>query len=284
MRVVVTGAGGLAGKEVLAVLAKAGHEVIPKTHKDLDITDAEGLKRLFAQSMPEWVINLAAYTNVDACEDHEEIAYSINAKAPGIMARLCRERGIRLCHISTDYVFDGKKASPYTEDDIPNPLSVYGKSKLYGEREIERNLGQYLIIRTQWLFGPGGANFVENIINLAREKDVLEVVDDQRGCPTYSRDLASALLVLIEMGATGIYNVSCSGDTTWFGLAKKAIEYAGLDTRVIPVDSKRFPRPATRPKNSVLSKDKFTRLTGRKLPSWEDSLRQYIEDFLIRDV
>ncbi len=282
MRVIVTGAGGLAGREVVTCFSTAGHEVIPRAHEDLDITNYEALRSLIIESRPDWVINCAAYTNVDACEDHEDFAYSVNGKAPGMMAGICKECDIRLCHISTDYVFDGTKSTPYTEDDKPSPLNTYGKSKLYGETEIERNMDHYLIIRTQWLFGPGGANFVENILNLARQRKIIEVVDDQRGCPTYSKDLASALLTLVEMGAEGIYNVSGSGDATWYKLAKKAIEYAGLDTKAVPVETSRFPRPAARPKNSVLSKDKFKRLTSMELPLWKDSLKDYIQGFLLK--
>jgi len=280
MRILVTGAGGLAGYAISGSLSKAGHDLIPRDHSSLDITDYNQMERTLTQVSPDWVINCAAYTKVDACESNKETAFMINAVSLGILARICDRLGIKVCHISTDYVFDGTKISPYTEEDTPNPISVYGQSKLKGEQKIKEHMGKYLIIRTQWLFGGGGPNFVDNIIRLGRERKKLDVVADQRGCPTYTHDLAEGIRTLIEMDASGIYNVCGTGVATWYEVAKTAIGYVSLDTEIVPVGSEMFPRPAKRPRNSVLSTQKFTEFTSRALPRWQESLKDYVERYV----
>jgi len=288
MRIVVAGAKGLLGHEVAHVLRTSGHELIAADLEEdllhdiaaLDITQPAMVRGFLEATRPAWLINCAAYTQVDDCEEHEEVAFQVNGKAPGFLAEACNETGATLLHVSTDYVFDGTKDSPYTEDDLPNPLNVYGRSKLAGEEAIRCVTDKFIIVRPQWMFGPYGANFVSTILNKAREQDKVEVVDDQWGSPTYSKDLAKAIKLLLECDARGIFHVCNRGQATWFDLAKKAIALAELETEVIPVGTQRFPRPAKRPRNSLLSTKKFRDTTGKLLPPWQISLQDYLKEYL----
>ncbi|MCD6569537.1 MAG: dTDP-4-dehydrorhamnose reductase [Deltaproteobacteria bacterium] len=280
MKVLITGAKGLVGAEIVHTFKDSYHEVIAKDHKALDITYSEGLRAGLEDIGPEWVINCAAYTKVDACEENQDIAFKVNGKAPGVIASICQSLGIKLCHISTDYVFDGTKEDTYTEDDITHPINIYGMSKLAGEKAIQENTDGYLIIRTQWLFGPAGPNFVSNILDMARQNKEIKVVNDQRGRPTYTRDLAKAIALLIEMDARGIYHICNRGSASWYKLAKKAAEYAEVATEIIPVGTDAFPRPAKRPMNGVLSTEKFRMYTKKTLAPWQLALKEYIQGHL----
>jgi dTDP-4-dehydrorhamnose reductase len=284
MKILITGSLGLLGQEVVEVCRNQGDEVlatdIASPATPLDITSPAAVRGFLASKRPDWVVNCAAFTDVDRCEEKEDLAFEVNARAPGHLARACEEHGAKLLQISTDYVFDGEKTGPYEEDDAPNPLSVYGKSKRAGEISIQEGIEHYLIVRPQWLFGPHGRNFVSTILGLAQERDTLSVVNDQWGSPTYSKDLARALRVLIDCDARGIYHVRNRGRATWFDLAKRAIDLLGLPTRVVPVDTSAFPRPARRPMNGILSTRRFTRTTGKIMPSWQISLRSYIKEYL----
>ena len=284
MKVLVTGAHGMLGYEVVTACQLRGHEVVATDiafEEDfLDITDPDSIRVALRSVRPEWVINCAAYTNVDACEDHEEEAGTLNARAPALLALLCREHSMRLMHVSTDYVFDGSKGSPYTEHDNPNPINVYGRSKLEGEIAIVRQMDDHLIIRTQWLFGLHGKNFISTIIEKAQERQSLRIVDDQWGSPTYARDLAKAMVLLLEVDARGVYHVCNRGRTTWYNFARKAIELFAIETEVIPVSTEEFPRPAKRPCYAVLSTKKFTKTTGKLMQPWQISLKQYAQEYL----
>ncbi|HPC48439.1 MAG TPA: dTDP-4-dehydrorhamnose reductase, partial [Deltaproteobacteria bacterium] len=233
-----------------------------------------------ASFRPHWVVNCAAYTDVDKAEDDEDAALALNTLAPSILARMCARSGARLLHMSTDYVFDGSKNTPYTEEDKPAPLNVYGASKLAGEDAVRHALRDHLIVRTQWLIGRWGKNFVSTIIEAARTKDRLEVVNDQRGCPTFAVDLARALCLLVEMDARGVFHVVNRGSATWYDLACRAVDLAGLGTPVFPVASSAFLRRAQRPLYSVLSSSKFTRYAGKVMPPWQTSLGEYVREYM----
>ncbi|MBN2298772.1 MAG: dTDP-4-dehydrorhamnose reductase [Deltaproteobacteria bacterium] len=284
MKVVVAGANGLLGHEVARVCAGCGDEVIEtdlvQDFRRLDITDKDAVQNFLEREKPSWLVNCAAYTDVDGCEEREDLAFLLNAKAPGYLAQACSKSGTRLLHISTDYVFDGEKADPYTEEDPTNPLSVYGKSKLAGEEAIRSGTEEYIIVRPQWLFGPHGKNFVSTILGIARERASINVVNDQKGSPTYSKDLARAIRALIDSDAQGIFHVCNRGRASWYDLAKKAIELTELETEVVPVSTSEFVRPAPRPKNSILSTKKFTRITEKLMPMWQISLQLYIKEYL----
>ena len=284
MKILITGSQGLLGQEVVEVCRNRGDEVlatdIASSAAPLDITSPAAVRGFLASNRPDWVVNCAAFTDVDGCEGREDLAFELNARAPGHLARACEEHGAKLLHISTDYVFDGEKSGPYEEDDEPNPLSVYGKSKRAGEISVQEGVEHYLIVRTQWLFGPHGRNFVSTILGLAQERDTLSVVNDQWGSPTYSKDLARALRVLIDCDARGVFHVRNRGKATWFDLARHAINLLGLPTQVVPVDTSAFPRPARRPMNGILSTRRFTQITGKVMPSWQISLKSYIKEYL----
>ncbi len=286
MKLLVTGALGMLGHDLVHELASGGHLVTATDAASpsacLDITNPLAVRACLLKEKPRWVINCAAFTKVDACEEQEELATRINGDAPGYMADVCADLGIRLAHISTDYVFDGTKTGPYHEDDPTNPINAYGRSKLKGETAITRRMDDYIIIRTQWLFGLNGPNFVATILGLAKERPSIDVVYDQYGCPTYTRDLAKAIRLLIENDARGIFHVCNRGKASWYDLAKKAVEFAGLPTQINPVTTDNFPRPARRPANSVLSSMKFTDATGKLMPIWPAALQGYLQSRLTK--
>jgi dTDP-4-dehydrorhamnose reductase len=284
MRVLVTGARGMLGREVVQTMEMHGHEVwgtdVASSDEHLDITRPDQIRYAIASFRPEWIVNCAAYTNVDGAEDHEEEALLLNAKGPEMLSRVCRKAQVKLAHISTDYVFDGTKDTPYTEDDPPCPINVYGASKLAGENAIRHQMSDYLIIRTQWLIGLHGRNFVSTILTAAQVRETLSVVNDQWGAPTFAPDLAKAVAALVEMDARGVFHVCNRGKATWYDLACKAVELVGLATRIVPVSTAEFPRPAKRPPYSLLSTKKFTEKTGKLMPLWQTSLENHIRDYL----
>jgi dTDP-4-dehydrorhamnose reductase len=284
MRMLVTGAGGMLGREIVKTLEMQGHEVwgtdITSTEERLDITRPDQIRYAMISFRPHWVVNCAAYTNVDGAEDHEEEALRLNAKGPEMLARACRKHSVRLLHISTDYVFDGTKDAPYREEDTPSPINVYGVSKLAGENAIRHLMTDYLIIRTQWLMGIHGRNFVSTILAAAQVKETLQVVNDQWGSPTFAPDLARAMAILMEIEARGVFHVCNRGKATWYDLACKAIECVGLGTRIVPVDTSAYPRPARRPPYSILSTMKFTKKTGKVMPLWQTALEDHVRDYL----
>ena len=276
MRVLVTGAGGMLGQDVGEELKSRGYEVIPLTRAELDITDGRAVREALSRHEPQAIINCAAYTKVDQAEEEYQKALEVNALGVRNLALACREADAVLVHISTDYVFDGSRFKPWGIYDQRNPINAYGQSKYLGERFLETIAPKYFLVRTSWLFGEHGPNFVETILKLAQEMECLTVVDDQWGCPTYTRDLARALADLLESGCYGVYHITNQGATTWYHFAREIVAAAGLSTPVKPVTSAEFPRPAKRPAYSVLDPFPLEETIGYLLPPWPDAFRRYL--------
>ena len=270
-RVLVTGGRGMLGQDLLPALA--AHDVTAPGRADLDITDEAAVRAAVAGH--DVVVNLAAYTAVDAAEEHEEEARAINATGAGILARAAAEAGARIVHVSTDYVFDGSAASPYPEDAPHAPVSAYGRTKAEGERLVlEGHPEGASVVRTAWLYGAGGPSFPSTMLRLAASHDTVSVVDDQRGQPTWTVDLAARIVELVDAGApAGVFHGTASGETTWHGLAQAVFAAAGLDpARVLPTDSASFVRPAPRPAYSVLGHDAWSRIGLAPLRDWREAL------------
>jgi dTDP-4-dehydrorhamnose reductase len=275
MKILVTGSDGLVGTNILPFLRER-FEVIPALERDWDIADMPAGAEVMRRERPDVLLNLAAVTNVDGCEDNPDVALKVNGEAPGTLAMLCSSFGARLVHFSTDYVFDGMKDSPYTEQDITNPLSVYGKSKLLGEKNVLELSRSATVIRTEWIYGQGGDNFITKVLKIARGTGRAEVVDDQWGAPTYAKDLGPPVAALIEGARTGIYHVTNSGSCTWYGLAAKTFSLLGIDVICTPITSDRLTRKAKRPTNSVLDCSKLQIDTNLRMRSWEVALQEYL--------
>ena len=270
--ILVVGANGMLGQDLLKLLGERGRGVdLP----ELDITDMVSVQRVLTSLKPQVVVNCAAYTDVDGCESHVETAMQVNAEGVAFLALITREIGAKLVQISTDYVFDGGKGSPYHEDDLQKPLNIYGESKLAAELNVDINPDN-LLVRTQWLYGQHGKNFVETMLKLAAEKDRLSVVDDQTGSPTWTVDLAKGIIALIDKGCCGTYHCANSGHTTWNGFAKAIFELSGMAVQVDPVTTEQLNRPARRPLYSTLDCSKLIADTGFTPQSWQDALRQYL--------
>lgn len=275
MRILVTGARGMLGRDLVPVLSER-HLVDGVDVEDFDLTGQDAAKAIAARK-PETVVHLAAMTNVDGCERDPERAMLVNGQGTRNVARACRELGIPMLYISTDFVFDGAKSSPYNEDDPVNPLGHYGRSKLAGEEAVKESLEKYYIVRISWLFGRHGRNFVSTILERARGKGELRVVDDQRGRPTYAADLSPALARLAESGKYGVYHLANSGSCTWFQFASEAVRLAGVKASVVPIKSSEFPTPTRRPAYSVLDDSKWIQNFGRPLRPWKEALAEYLE-------
>jgi dTDP-4-dehydrorhamnose reductase len=276
MKILVTGAKGMLGTDVCDVLAK-NHEVIPRDIDDFDITNLEATVRAFRSIGAEVTIHLAAFTDVEACEDRRTHAFRCNGLATMYVAKAARQIGSRLIYLSTDYVFDGTKREPYLETDPPAPINFYGLTKLYGEAYVRQLMPEHLIIRTSWLFGPNGRNFIDTILAKARQGEPLRVVDDQRGCPTYTLDLARGLANALEAGLEGTLHMTNSGDTTWFGLAEHALALAGIAVDIRPVTTDAYPSKARRPANSVLASLVGDAAGLEPLPGWQDALKHHLD-------
>lgn len=271
-------------------LMPAGSELHGFDLPEFDLTDRVQVLAAMQRLQPDVIINCAAFTNVDGCETQEELATLVNGAGPGYLAEAAKAVGAVLVHVSTDYVYRGDADRPYREDDSLGPLSAYGRSKLAGERAIlESGLVRYFIVRTSWLYGPGGKNFVETMLRLAAEREELRVVADQVGTPTYTGDLAAAIFALVALAATpaalfGIYNFSNLGECSWHGFAAAIVELArgaGLPLevqRVVPIRTDDYPLPARRPAYSVFSKEKYLAATAAKVPHWRESLQTYLRE------
>ncbi len=287
MRVLVTGAGGQVGTDLVRT-APPGSATVPLSKDALDISDPASVKRAFDAHRPEVVVNCAAFTAVDACETQKDHAMHINGEAPGILAAAARSRGARFIHLSTDYVFDGLAAAPYREDHPVAPQSEYGRTKAEGERRVLAEYPGAAIVRTAWVYGPGIANFPRKILARARTQETLRVVDDQRGSPTWSRELARALWLLAERpDAGGIFHWTASGDCTWHGFAVALVEGyrkrggALAARRIEKVSSSEFAAPAKRPGYSVLSLDRWNRMFPGSAPtSWLAQMNDYLDELV----
>lgn len=304
MKIVVSGATGMLGRDMTRELVRRGHDVVALDHRELDVTDIRAVRECIAGLRPHVAVNCAAYTRVDDAEAEKALAFATNALGPRNLALACREAKAALLQVSTDYVFDGKKAEPYTIWDTPSPLNVYGASKLWGENYVRALLAEHYLVRTSWLFGQHGRNFVDTMLkagknhsgslncgssnssksgcaiddarNESGSSSAIFVVADQRGSPTYTVDLAKACADLLNTGCFGIYHVANQGVTTWYEFAKAIFAHVGVTVDVRPVTSDEIVRPARRPRNSALDPYPLRETIGYLLPSWEDALVRFL--------
>jgi dTDP-4-dehydrorhamnose reductase len=277
MRIAVTGSGGMLGQDLLPALATARHDVVALDSAALDVTDTDAVRDRIAHEKPDAVIQCAAYTAVDAAETGGEAeAFRVNAEGARNVARACAEVGALFVYPSTDYVFSAPAERPRRPEDPVAPLNAYGRSKLAGE-EAAREAPRHLIVRTSWLYGRGGANFVDTITRLAGERESLDVVDDQVGIPTWTASLARTLAALLRVGAEGVLHATDGGPpVTWYGFAREIARLRGLSVRLVPVPTSGFPRPARRPRYSVLDCSRTESLLGARLPDWRTMLAEYV--------
>ena len=274
-KILVTGCRGQLGLELMDIL-QPDFEVAGVDIEEMDITNPDDVLSCFYLHRPDIVIHSAAYTDVEGCETKPEEAFRVNAMGTQNIVAAVREFNAVLLYLGTDYVFDGEKATPYLEFDNTNPINVYGMSKLMGEMAVREVLGKFFVVRTSWLIGKG-KNFVYTIMNLGKDRDELRVVDDQIGKPTFAFDLALAIKFLINTPFYGTYHITNAGETTWFRLAEKTIELAGLNTKVVPIRTQEYPTKARRPKNSSLANVAFEIRNLMQMPPWEESLKKYLK-------
>jgi dTDP-4-dehydrorhamnose reductase len=283
MRLLVTGGAGMLGQAVAAAATRLGHDVVALARADLDVTDTDHVRRVVAAAEPRAVVNCAAWTDVDGAETAEAAATAVNGQGAGNVARAAAEIGARIVHVSTDYVFDGERAhagggsgEPWLESDAVNPIGAYGRSKLAGEEQVAAATGEHAIVRTAWLFGAGGRNFVDTMLVLGHERDEVSVVTDQVGSPTWTVHLAEGLVELAERrGDVGVLHATGGGACSWYELAVEVFDRAGVRCRVLPTTSDRFPRPARRPAYSVLGTE---RNDAPVLPPWQIGVAGYLTE------
>lgn len=276
MKVLITGANGQLGRELTKQYKeKSNIELILTDVKDLDITDVKAVYECVNNHKPEVIINCAAHTAVDKCETDVDMAYKINTIGPKNLASAANSIGAEIVQISTDYVFDGEGNKELTEFDEVNPQTVYGKTKLEGERVVEKLNSKHYIVRTAWLYGDGN-NFVKTMLKLSETNKTLKVVNDQKGSPTSTVDLARVIINLVENKNYGLFHCTCKGECTWYDLTKEIFRIKGIDTEVLPCTTDEFPRPAKRPEYSVLRNYMLELTTGDITRSWEDSLEEYL--------
>jgi dTDP-4-dehydrorhamnose reductase len=271
LTILLTGATGQVGWELRKSLAPLG-EVKYFDRFGLDLADPSQLVAAARALRPRTIVNAAAYTAVDKAESERDAAFAVNATAPGVLAEEAKRLGALLVHYSTDYVFDGEKAAPYVEDDPTHPVSVYGESKLAGERAIAASGCRYLILRTSWVYGPRGKNFYLTMLRLAKERPELKVVDDQVGAPTSSLEIARATATLLDRDAQGLYHMAAAGETSWCGFARAILKRAGSTIPVVPIGTKDYPTPARRPRNSRLDCSRLRADFGVALAPWGEQL------------
>jgi dTDP-4-dehydrorhamnose reductase len=287
MRVLLFGANGQLGSDLLCVFRAAGDAVVPQTHAQVDVCNEQRVSDLVAEVRPDIVLNTTAFHRVEECEKRPELAFQVNGTAALNLAVACQRTGALLVHFSTDYVFDGRKTSAYEETDLPSPLNVYGASKVAGEHLIACRCDRYLVIRTCGLYGIAGSsgkggNFVENMLKKASTGEPIRVVEDQVLTPTYTVDLAEATRRLILAGTCGLYHLSSEGECSWYEFTRGIFQEAGIDAQLTAVKTSDFPSPVRRPNYSVLSKLKY-RTLGLAIPSWQDALSRYLRQRLKRN-
>jgi dTDP-4-dehydrorhamnose reductase len=289
VKVLVTGAAGQLGRETVLALQQRGVEVQGLTRGDVDFTVPEAVERFFTAHPADWVLHCAAYTQVDRAETEAELAYRINRDSAAALARAVKRGGGRLLHVSTDFIFSGHHSRPYHEEDPAAPLGVYGDSKWQGEQQVMAELDTALVLRTGWVFGVHGNNFVKTMLRLGAERDELRVVDDQLGTPSATVDIVAAMLALVEADAAGVYHFSNEGAASWYDFAVAIFEHARrlgwplTVARVIPIPSEDYPTPATRPGYSVLSKQKIRRMLDYPIPHWTESLALMLNELQGRE-
>lgn len=279
-RVLITGAQGQLGSALLAISGRSQIEFLSTDHHSLDITNRTAIAQFLQQHAVDAVVNCAAYTAVDKAESEPDKAHLINAAAVGFLAAETLQRRIKLIHISTDFVFNGQQSHPYLETDSTDPLSVYGKTKLAGEEAVLQSNPTALILRTSWVYSPYGNNFVKTMLRLCREREVVKVVADQTGTPTYAGDLAQAIMMVIQQqpSISGLFHYSNEGTASWYDLAMAVRDLAGLKTHLEPISTTSYPTPAVRPKFSVLDKSNFKRTTSLNIPYWRHSLERCMKE------
>ena len=268
------------GTDLVCLLEENEHEVLATDIQELDITRLESIKKMAGDIAPDIIVNCAAYTNVDKAEEEPAETFRINGLAVKNLALVCRDSGIGLCHISTDYVFDGTKKGPYLPDDLPHPINTYGRSKLAGENHVREILNKFYIVRTSWLYGKHGKNFVYTILDLAKKKKELRVVDDQVGSPTWTVTLCRAIEKLIATKKYGVYHATdrTENGISWYEFAREIVRLSGFKTGVIPRKAKEIPHPAQRPKNSLLDTTTVEFVVGENLPPWKNSLEKFLSE------
>lgn len=275
MKILVTGAGGMLGQALVPCLESRGHTVMALPKETLDVTHYTQVVETLTKAKADIVIHCAAYTKVDQAESEPGLAYLINGYGTENLAVACNHLNLPMLYVSSDYVFDGEQNQPYNPWDATRPLSIYGKSKLAGERAVQRHLLRFYIVRTSWLYGPNGKNFVDTILGMAEEGKTLRVVSDQIGTPTCTLSLSESIADLITTERWGIYHASDEGVTNWYEFAKEITRGTGAE--IIPIETKDMPRPATRPKYSVMDKTTLINTIGRELPTWQESLQTYLQ-------
>lgn len=275
MKILILGATGLLGKPLIRDWR--GDEVVGLGSRDVDIRDDARVREVVQSAHPDWIVLVAAYTDVDGCESHQDLAFAVNRDGVVNVAKAAQSVNAKVFFVSSDYVFDGTKTSPYEIGNQRNPQSVYGRTKAEAELELQRILPDSCIARTSWLYGVGGKCFPDTILKLAASRPALDVVNDQRGSPTYTVDLARAIVALCRKAVTGIVHVTNAGDCTWFEFAREIVKDAGFATEVRPTTSQQMARPAPRPAYSVLSATSLSQY-GIVMPKWQDALRRYLEE------
>lgn len=276
MKVLVTGANGQLGYDVVKELQKQNIECYGATRQDFDIVDFEATKKFITNYMPDAVIHCAAYTAVDKAEDEQGLCYLVNASATENIAEICKKINVKMLYISTDYVFDGTKDDFYEVDDKPNPINVYGKTKLLGEQAVQKILDKYFIVRISWVFGEHGNNFVKTMLRLGKERKEISVVADQYGSPTYTADLAPLLVEMIKTDKYGVYHATNEGVCTWAEFAEEIFKIAGMDVKVNHITTAEYPTRAKRPINSRLSKKKLRQKSFKTFENWKETLKNFL--------
>ncbi len=280
MKILVTGSAGMLAHDLIAALNAVHHEVVGIDVAEADITDFDSVVRVFERELPALVINCAAWTDVDGAETREDDAFAINADGAGNVAAAAAHIGARIIHISTDYVFNGQKKEPYVESDTTGPIGAYGRTKLAGEEQVALNNPRHLIVRTSWLYGLHGKNFVETMLSLAEKQSEIVVVADQFGCPTYSVQLAEAIVELADYERTGIMHICGGGTTTWYDFAREIFRQSQVEVTVLSGVTAMMDRPAPRPTNSAMVSE---REETPKLPRWDHGLHAYLVERAARD-
>lgn len=282
MKIVIAGCGGQLGSDCVSVF-RDGHEIIPLTAREMDITDLKQVETIISRDRPAYIVNCAAHTNVDACESQREQAWNINVEGPRNLALITERYKSRLIHISTDYVFDGRKRPPqsYSESDETDPLSYYGETKFAGERAIREITDRYMIVRTAWMYGMHGRNFPKTMLRMAynNPQNEIKVVNDQFGSPTWSYALAAQIEKLIAGGGQGIYHATAKGYCTWYELARYFLEKMDVPHRLVPCSSAEYPTPARRPQNSILENARLKDEGINIMNDWQQDMDRYIDTF-----
>ena len=278
MKVLITGVKGQLGFDMVKECQSRGIETVGVDIEEMDITDAESVRRVISEAKVEAVVHCAAWTAVDAAEEKTQACRKVNADGTRNIAEVCRDLDLKMIYISTDYVFDGEGERPWEPDDERNPLNVYGQTKYEGELAVQENLKKYFIVRISWVFGLNGKNFIKTMLRLGRERGAVSVVNDQFGSPTYTKDLSVLLTDMLESGDGhyGIYHATNEGICSWYEFTKEIFAQAGIEASVTPVPSEQFPTPAKRPHNSRMSKEKLVQNGFSRLPTWQDALKRYL--------